>query len=380
MKRAITIAVIVVVAGLIAWQALRPEPIQVALADAERGPVRATVANTRAGTIKACKRARLAPQMGGQIAVLNVTEGQAVAGGELLLELWNEDLANQLLLAQKDLEATRASAEQACIIRDVARREADRIKRLRSQGLVSEEALDKAVGEARSSAAACRAGRSLLPVKEAAVAVAENALERSRLRAPFAGTVAEINGEVGEFITPSPVGIPTPPAIDLVDNSCLFVAAPIDEVDAPAIETGMPAEISMDAFPGQRFNGHVRRIAPYVLDIEKQARTVEVEAEFNNPTERLLPGYSADLEIILAARDNVVRVPSQAIIDGAAVLVFDAASSTLARREIKTGISNWEFTEVREGLQAGDRVVLSLDREGVTEGAVVEPEARAVGN
>lgn len=377
MKRVAMVVVLLVVAGLIAWQALRPEPLRVVLAEAELGSVRATVANTRAGTIKACKRARLAPQMGGQIAVLNVTEGQTVVAGELLLELWNEDLANQLLLAKKDLEATRASAEQACIIRDVARREADRLKRLRSEGLVSEEALDKAVGEARSSAAACRAGRSLLPVKEAAVAVADKALERSRLRAPFAGTVAEINGELGEFITPSPVGIPTPPAIDLVDNSCLYVAAPIDEVDAPAIETGMPAEISMDAFPKQRFDGHVRRIAPYVLDLEKQARTVEVEAEFTNPTERLLPGYSADLEIILAAREGVVRVPSQAIVGGSSVLVYEPANGVLKKREIKTGISNWEFTEVREGLRAGERVVLSVDRDGVTDGAQVEPEAPA---
>ena len=219
----------------------------------------------------------------------------------------------------------------------------------------------------------------MLPVKEAAMAVAEKALERSRLRAPFAGTVAEINGELGEFITPSPVGIPTPPAIDLVDNSCLYIAAPIDEVDAPAIETGMPAEISMDAFPEQRFAGHVRRIAPYVLDIEKQARTVEVEAEFANPTERLLPGYSADVEVILAARDNVVRVPTQAIIADGKVFVFDPGSGALAEREIETGIRNWEFTEVLRGLQAGDRVVLSVDREGVSDGAVVEAEADAAG-
>lgn len=380
MKRAVIIVVLLVAVSLFAWQTLRPEPVKVALTTVERGAVRATVANTRAGTVKACKRARLAPQMGGQIAVLNVTEGQQVAAGELLLELWNEDLANQLLLAQKELEATRASAEQACIIRDVARREADRLKRLRSEGLVSEEALDKAEGEARSSAAACRAGRSLLPVKEAAMTVAEKTLERSRLRAPFAGTVAEINGELGEFITPSPVGIPTPPAIDLVDNSCLYIAAPIDEVDAPAIETGMPAEISMDAFPGQRFDGHVRRIAPYVLDVEKQARTVEVEAEFANPTERLLPGYSADLEVILAARENVVRVPTQAVISGGTVFVFDPESGALAERAIETGIRNWEFTEVVRGLQAGDRVVLSVDREGVSDGALVEPEADAAGN
>ncbi len=376
MKRLIAAAALILVVALIAWNAMREKPVTVALAEVTHGEVRASVANTRAGTVKACKRARLAPQMGGQIAVLQVQEGQQVAAGELLLELWNEDLKNQFLLAEKDLAATKASAEQSCIVRDVARKEADRLRRLRSQGLVSEEALDRADGEARSSAAACRAGRSLVPVKEAALAVAQDALERSRLRAPFAGTVAEINGEVGEFITPSPVGIPTPPAIDLVDNTCLYIAAPIDEVDAPQIETGMPAQITMDAFPGQRFAGHVRRIAPYVLDLEKQARTVEIEAEFVNPTEKLLPGYSADVEVILAARSDVLRVPTQAIIKGNSVLVYDAPSRTLKARDISVGIRNWEFTEVTQGLRDKEQVVLSVDREGVADGATVEPERR----
>lgn len=377
MKRAFALGLVAVIVGLAVWNALREKPISVSLAEVTRGQVRATVANTRAGTVKACKRARLAPQMGGQIAVLKVTEGQNVVAGELLLELWNDDLADQLTLARRDLEATRASARQACIRRDVARKESERLRRLRSQGLVSEEALDRADGEARATGAACIAGRSLVPVKEAAVAVAKDALERSRLRAPFAGTVAEINGELGEFITPSPVGIPTPPAIDLVDNSCLYIAAPIDQVDAPAIVTGMPAEITMDAFPDQSFAGYVRRIAPYVLDIEKQARTVEIEAEFTNPTAKLLPGYSADVEVILAAQDDVPRVPTQAIIEGAYVWLYQPATEALEKREIATGIRNWEYTEVTSGLQAGDRVVLSVDRKGIADGVVVQAESSA---
>lgn len=374
MKRASVIIIGLLLVALIAWHAMREKPVSVALVAVERGEVRATVSNTRAGTVKACKRARLAPQMGGQIAMLKVTEGQRVEAGELLLELWNEDLKDQVLLAEKELSAATASAVQACIVRDVARKEADRLRKMREQRLVSEEALDKSVGEARSAEAACNAGRSLIPVKEAALKLARAGLERSRLRAPFAGTVAEINGEEGEFITPSPVGIPTPPAIDLVDNSCLYIAAPIDEVDAPAIETGMPAEITMDAFPARRFAGHVRRIAPYVLDIEKQARTVEIEAEFSNPTEKLLPGYSADVEVILAERKDVVRIPSQAIIHGDTVLLFEEATRRLKEQKVARGISNWEYSEITEGLEPGQRIVISVDRPGVGDGALVAPE------
>ena len=73
--------------------------------------------------------------------------------------------------------------------------------------------------------------------------------------------IAEVNGELGEYVTPSPVGIPTPPAIDLIDTQCLYISAPIDEVDAPEIRAGMAARISLDAFSKQFFHGHVRRVA-----------------------------------------------------------------------------------------------------------------------
>ena len=88
----------------------------------------------------------------------------------------------------------------------------------------------------------------------------------------------------------------------------------------------MPARITLDAYRGQHFAGHVRRIAPYVLAIEKQARTVEVEVEFERPGEarRLLVGYSADVEIIVEGRDGVLRIPTRALLPGNRVLRLGA--------------------------------------------------------
>jgi HlyD family secretion protein len=167
--------------------------------------------------------------------------------------------------------------------------------------------------------------------------------------------------------------------VDLIDDSCLYVVAPIDEVDAPAIRLGMPARISVDAFPDRRFKGHVRRVAPYVLDVEKQARTVDVEVEFSDPKETavLLVGYSADVEIVLDARTDVLRVPTAAIQEGRRVLVFVPSTGMLEQRTIATGLANWQFTEVTSGLQPGDRVVLSLERPGVKAGALAKPDAQA---
>jgi HlyD family secretion protein len=374
MKR---LAVIVLVLALVAggaWWSLRPQPVRVAVVAAELGPVAATVTNTRAGTVDACRRAGIAPAMGGQIAQLNVEDGDYVEAGSILLELWNDDLRAELTLAQRDAQATDSRRREACVTADVAAREADRLMRLREQGLTSEEAADRALGNAQSTAAACAAAEDLVQVGAARIDVASAQLERTRLRAPFSGVVAEVNGELGEFVTPSPVGIPTPPTVDLIDTSCLYISAPIDEVDSPLVKTGLPARISLDAFPNRAFDGKVRRVAPYVLDQERQARTVEIEADIlDSANTGLLPGYSADVEVIIERRERALRIPSSAVLpDGSVYVLGD--DGVIRRVSIERGISNWEYTEVTRGLAAGDEIVSSIDRAGVRNGALAEIE------
>lgn len=364
---AIAVGVIGIGVAAIAWFG-RPKPVEVETVEVTRGKVDQTVTNTRAGTVKACQRARLAPPMGGQIARLPVKKGDHVERGQVLLELWNDDIRAELQLARKDAAATRALRDQACVSAKVARRESDRLASLVERKLVSVELADRAAGEAEAGEAACRAAGEQVLVSQARIDAAAARLERTLLRAPFAGIVAEINGEVGEFVTPSPVGIATPPAVDVVDSSCIYITAPIDEVDAPRVRPGMPARVTLDAFKDRSFRAHVRRVAPYVLELEKQARTVEVEAEIDDRDDALLlPGYSADLEVILAERPDVLRVPTRALIEGDRVFVLEGGR--VHERKVTTGIGNWEYTEVTQGLAAGDRVVVSIDREGLKDGA-----------
>ena len=349
---------------------MRAEPLRVVVVAVERGDVAATVANTRAGTVNACRRAGLSPALGGQMASLPVSKGDRVTAGQVLLELWNEDLRAEKVLAERDAIASAARAKESCVIADVADREAKRLVSLRERGISSEEETDRAVGDAQAKQAACEATRDLVRVSDARIDVATAALQRTILKAPFDGVIAEINGELGEFVTPSPVGVPTPPTVDLIDSSCLYISAPIDEVDATAVRTGMPARITLDAFPDQRFPGHVRRVAPYVLEVEKQARTVEVEAEIDNPEEYdLMPGYSADVEVILDTRTDVLRIPALAIIDGERVLLLNEQEGVIEERMIEKGVSNWEYSEIVSGLDGSELVILSVDREGVEAGA-----------
>jgi HlyD family secretion protein len=393
MKRGLWLAVILlVVAALVAagWYLTRPKPVAVVLGHPDRGVVESTSTNTRAGTVTACRRSKLAPPTGGQITRLNVKKGERVLAGQVLLELWKEDVSAQLQLARNQLASARSHAEEACISADAAERDAGRSKQLREQGFVSEEVVDRAVSAANARRAGCDAARADIRQSESRISAAAAAKSRTVLRAPFAGVVADITGELGEFTTPfaggvgipggegvvnspsSPVMSATTPAIDLIDDSCLYVTAPMDEVDAPRIVVGQAGRISVDALPGQKFDGRVRRIAPYVLDREKQARTVDVEVSFVDPTQFkvLLVGYSADVEIVLETRQNTLRVPTQALLEGNRLLVY-RPDGTLEERRIEPGLANWQHTEVLSGLTENEQFVLSLERAGVKAGARV---------
>lgn len=377
-QRLVLLLVVLAGIGLLLWYLNRPVPIPVTLHAVKRGLVEATVVNTRAGTIRACRRAGLSPPAGGQVHRLTVKEGDQVKTGQLLLELWNDDLEAEVQLAEKQAKASAAQAEEACVRARVAEKEARRLVQLQQRSLISEERVDRAVGDAQARRAACHAAQAGAEVSEAQVAVNRALLARTILSAPFDGIVAEVNAELGAFVTPSPTGVPTLPAVDLIDRSCLYASAPIDEVDAPALRPGMPVRIILDAFRNRVFPGVVRRVAPYVLDREKQARTVDVEAEFSRQqdTELLLPGYSADVEVILERRENPLRIPTHALLVGHRVLFYQPATGRLEERQIEPGLANWEFTEIRSGLEAGDRIALSIDREGIEAGALVRPEEK----
>jgi HlyD family secretion protein len=376
----IFIATVVLAFGIVAFSLLGgAKPIPVTLQKIARGDVEASVSNTRAGTVKACRRAKMSPPAGGQIAKLRVKKGERVSKGQILLELWDEDLHAQEGLAQEQLKVSQSRVQEVCGLAEAAQREAQRSQELRDKGFISVQMLDKALTEAAARKASCDSAKGDIDQSKSRIALAQATLQRMTLRAPFDGVVADISGELGEYATPSPPGILTIPAIDLIDDSCLYVSAPIDEVDAAKLKIGQRSRITLDAIKGRSFSGKVRRIAPYVLDLEKQARTVEVEVEFDKlaQDENLLVGYSADVEIVYDARPQVLRVPTQTLLEGNRVLLNK--DGVLEERKVTTGLSNWEFAEVLTGLSEGDQVVSSLDRAGVKAGAkVVEEEAKPV--
>ena len=368
------VLLMVILAGVLIWYKMRPKVLEVAVAKVTRGTVEKIVANTRAGTLEACRTANLSPGIGGQISVLNVDEGDSVKKGQLLLELWNNDLKSEAMLAEKEIEAAEAKAAASLLKAQIASREAERMQKLIADNAISEQDADKILTEAKVSQAAYEAASTEIAARRARLGVIKANLERTMLVAPFDGIIAKINGELNEYVTPSPPGIPTPPTIQLLDISCFYVVAPIDEVDAPLVKVDMDARVIMDAFRDKNFPARVRRIDPYVLDLEKQARTVDVEVEFalSVDLEDFLAGYSADVEIITAVEENVLRIPTQVLLEGNKVYVYRPHDQKLQERTVKTGLSNWDNTQITEGLQEGETVIISTDKPGLKDGIRVK--------
>jgi HlyD family secretion protein len=344
-------------------------PVAVRVVAAEKGRVEETVTNSRAGTVKARRRAKLAPETGGRVVELPHRRGSRVRKGELLLRVNDSLQAAQLRLAEDEQKSALAQADQACLAAERAERERDRNRSLAAQGIVSTDVVDGVESQARTAEAACRAARASAERARSAVRLARAQLAQTVLRAPFDGIVADTFIEVGEWTAPSPPALPIPPVLDLIDTRSIYISAPMDEVDSGRIKQGQPARVSVDSLPGKHFPAQVVEVAPYVLDKLEQNRTVEIELELDDAevAAGLLPGTSADAEVILSARDDVLRVPTQALIEGGRVLVLDGGR--LVSRTLQVGLRNWDWTEVVSGLAAGDRVVTSLDRPEVKAGA-----------
>ncbi len=368
-KFLLAVVVVAVVGFLLRVTVFRPDPVPVTVYRASRGTVEETVTNSKAGTVKARRRSKISPEIGGRVVFIGARPGAHVRQGDILLRINDGDLRAALDLAQQDLATARAAASQACLNAELSERDLKRTLDLRDERIVSVEAVDRLRTKSDADRAGCQAARSAIERAGAAVDLAQANLRKSVLRAPFDGVVADLRTEVGEWASPSPAALPIPPVFDIIDPTSIYVSAPLDEVDANKVTTGLPARVTLDPYPNRSFTGRVTRVAPYVQDVEQQNRTIEVEIDFNDaPFARtLLPGTSADVEVILKTAREVLRIPSYAILEGNRVLIFGAGS--LAAKTVRSGLHNWEYAEITSGLRAGDAVVVSLDRAEVKEGA-----------
>ena len=368
-RRLAALVALVALAVLARLTVFAPERVAVRTVAVERGRVEETVTNSRAGTVKARRRAKLAPEVGGRVVSLPHRRGARVRAGEVLLRLEDSLPRARLSLAEDERKAAEAQRDQACLAAERAGRERERTQALAADGIVSADLLDRVDSDARAAQAACRAAAAAAERAASAVTLAKAELAKSVLFAPFGGVVADVFIEEGEWTAPSPPALPIPPVLDLIDSRSIYISAPMDEVDSARIHEGQTARVTVDSQPGRHFPSHVVKVAPYVLDRLEQNRTIEIEIEIDDEAlaKTLLPGTSADAEVILSAREDVPRIPTAALLEGGKVLVLEGGR--LVERGVTLGLRNWDFTEVKDGLAPDARVVVSLDRPEIKAGA-----------
>lgn len=364
------VLLVAIIAGGYFWFGQEPA-LNVTVIQASYGNVESIVANTRAGTVSSCQRAKMSFPIGGTIATIAVKEGELVSKGQILMSLWNADRLSHIYEAKAMIKSRGQTKNSVCINAKNDAKIVERTNKLVLDKLASQENLDNAIAKSEASSASCAAAKAQIDVAQALLKTAQASFEQTKLFAPFDGIIAEITGEIGEYSTPSPPGIPMPPAIDLLTHKCHYISAPIDEVDAAEIQVGDPVIIRLDAFREQTFSGTVKRVAPYVQDLAKQARTVDVDVDFNNQSlPRLLTGYSADIEIVLEQRHNVLHVPTDIIFDNHFVYIVNQRNR-IEKRSLTLGLSNWQLTEVISGVSENEKLVMSAGNSAITEGVLV---------
>jgi HlyD family secretion protein len=362
---------VVVLVVVLRATACRPKPIEVDVVPVARGLVEDAVTNSQAGTVKARWRARVGAERAGRVSAIPRREGASVRRGDVMLLLDRSTAETQLEVARRDLEAARAAAEAARAAATLARQQHERAAALFASKLVSQGEMDLDRSRLESAEAELSGAQARDERARSAVRLAQDELDHLRVLAPFDGIVSQRLVEVGEPV------VPGQPVLEVVSLDRLYVSAPLDEIDISRVREGLPARVTLDPYRGRVWQGVVTRVSPVVNDIKEQNRTLDVEVEMtpdpSAPDPK--PGTSADVEIVLDKRDGVLRVPTNAIIESKSVLVIENGKAV--PREVKTGLKNWDWTEVTSGLSQGTPVITSLEKQGVKAGARVAARAAA---
>jgi HlyD family secretion protein len=370
---------VLIVAGVVALLVVlrvtlfRPHPLAVEVATAERGLVEDAVTNSQAGTVKSRLRARVGAERAGRVSAIPHREGSAVRRGVTMLELDPTSARMQLDLAERDRDAIRAARESARATATLARQDHERTRQLLARQLVSQELMDQTTSRLDGAEAELHAAEARFERANAAVRLARDELDLLRVVAPFDGVVTQRFVEVGESVVPGEA------VLELMSPDSLYVSAPIDEIDIGRLRQGLPARVTLDPHPGFTWRGTLTRVSPFVNDVKEQNRTLEVEVDLVREPglPRPKPGTSADVFIVLDRRERALRVPTFAIAEGRRVLIVRGGRAVA--REVRTGLKNWEWTEITSGLEEGDAVITNLDKQGLKPGVAVSLPPRARG-
>jgi RND family efflux transporter MFP subunit len=364
------IAVVIIAAVVIILRRDTGVPVEVVIATATNTGATAGggTAVTANGYVVARTRAAVSAKVPGRLAYLGVSEGSRVRRGEVIARLENADYQAQVVQARATQAAARADVIEAETERDQLRREAQRLRDIRSQSaeLISAQDVEAAESRAAQADARTRAAAARLEAAEAGLRFAEASLENTLIRAPFGGTVLRKEAEVGEVVAPSVGGGLTRGAVvTMADLLTLEVEVDVNEAYIARIRSDQPARITLDAYPDTGFRGAVRQVVPTA---DRQRATVQVKVSILDRDPRILPEMGARVDFIEAERAERaegaeaprIRLPVAAVrTDGGQTVVWVVRDGRLESRPVNAGPASGGFREIRSGLSGGEMVMVS---------------------
>jgi HlyD family secretion protein len=364
--RPFLLLLVVVAALFAAWKfVFRDKPIPVKVQKVERGSVEEVVTNSRAGSVRARYRSQIGAETQGRVSLLPHREGASVDSNAVLFRLDDDVSRAQLSLARSDLQAARANLLAARAAAELAASELERTRDLAKRGVATEERLDTVLSQDKSARAQVDAAEAQVERAQAALQVAEAEQRLHVVRAPFKGVVNQLYVDVGASV------IPGQAVLEFMSLRDLYISAPMDELDIGKIRVGQHARVVLDPYPNHDFPATVSRVAPYVSEFQEQNRTMEIELQLEPFSESLAlrPGTSADVEIVIERHDDTLRIPAVALLEGQKVLV--ASDGRAQERSVRTGLRNWDFVEIVDGLGENDEVITSLESSALRAGVAI---------
>ncbi len=303
------------------------------------------------GYVVAQVKAAVASKATGRLETLNVEEGDVVQAGQVLAILENDDVKADLERMRANLVMARADSTDAAI-------KLNRANQLIMTGATTQDIVDEMKAYYDRAAAS-------VEVAQAGVQYAEVAVENTIIRAPFDGTVLSKDADVGEMVAPfSSAGSSRGAVVTLADMNSLEVEADVSESNIYKVKVGAPCEIILDAYPGIRYPGRVKKIVPTA---DRSRATVMTKIAFQQIDDKVLPEMSARVNFLpekaaaeTTPQQAVIAVPKTAVTnrEGRPV-VFKTAGEQVQEVAVQVGRELGTFTEIVSGVAVGDQVVIS---------------------
>ena len=342
-------------------------PMPVEFAPVKRGNVAERV--TIVGNLIGAATVEAVPRINGRLSAVHVRLGDSVRQGQPIAQVEDREIREQVRQAEAAYKVGEATIRQREADLKLAQTNLERNKSLLDRQLLPRQTFDDT--EARHQAA----------IAQLDLARAQHEQSKARLdelQINLANTTihSPVDGFVGKrYLDPGASVSPNAPVASVVDIRTVRMVANIVEKDVKRLSIGMPAQVEVDAFPGEKFTGRVGRIAPV---FDPQTRTAEMEIEVPNPGFRLKPGMYARVDLTTGSRDNALTVPQNAVVllEGkTGVFVGEAAKASGAQpaSDQRGGGSGAppmtaKFTPVQTGIRDGDQVEITG---GINDGARV---------